>query len=473
VSGGTIALLVALALPTASGVPGGTVGHAVPVTPGASVVAAPTPYTTPLPTPTPTQSPAPEPTSATTSTPTTTPGEGAGALESGLLTEPDPDAVPDADADTRTSAGPTGDSEDGDLGDLVTPPPSTPDVAQWWTDLSSAEQRRLIAEDPVLIGNLDGVPFEVRDRVNRATLAQDIASIGGALEAGMGKAAATAAAQRLRMLTEVDESLDGVPGGPTRRLIALDTVYPGKAAVALGDLEEADFISVLVPGALLSVREHMSEWTKVTADLYDEQEAWQGMFGDSRTVATVSWIGYRTPDVTNAISLELAESGAAALSSFVNGVKSLRPQHEPYFSVFAHSYGATATTLALRRGWMSVDALAMMGSPGGEVSEVSQLAVPSDHVWVGEATWDPFVNSAFFGIDPSSPSFGAKRMSVSGSADPVTGAALTASVGHDWYLEPGTESLRNLSLIGIDRGDFVTDGTPDDQLKTLAMLATD
>ena len=41
-----------------------------------------------------------------------------------------------------------------------------------------------------------------------------------------------------------------------------------------------------------------------------------------------------------------------------------------------------------------------------------------------------------------------------GGVDPVTGAILTASVGHDWYLEPGTESLRNLSLIGIDRGDY-------------------
>ncbi|BDI21945.1 alpha/beta hydrolase [Herbiconiux sp. L3-i23] len=357
------------------------------------------------------------------------------------------------------------------LGDLVTPPPAAPETETWWNSLSSARQAELIEDDPVLVGNLDGVPFDVRDEVNRAVLAERISDIGSALTNGMGKAAAVQSAQTLRMLNEIDESLDREDGTPKRRLIVLDTEFPGKAAVALGDLEQADFISVLVPGALLSVREHMSEWTKVTADLYAEQEAWQSTFDDERTVATVSWIGYQTPDVTNAIGLDLAEAGATALSSFVNGIKSLRPGAEPYISVFAHSYGATATTYALSRGWMSIDALAMMGSPGGDVSDVSGLAVPDDRVWVGEAPWDPFVNSAFFGIDPSAPSFGAKRMSVSGAADPVTGAALSASVGHDWYLEPGTESLRNLSLIGIDRGDFVTEGTSDDQLKTLALLA--
>jgi hypothetical protein len=126
--------------------------------------------------------------------------------------------------------------------------------------------------------------------------------------------------------------------------------------------------------------------------------------------------------------------------------------------------------MALSRGWMTIDAFAMMGSPGGEVQDVEQLGVPGNNVWVGEAPWDPVVNTAFFGVDPGSPSFGAKRMSVSGSADPITGALLTASIGHDWYLEPGTESLRNLSLIGIAKGEFVTDGSDDDQLKTLSLL---
>ena len=102
-------------------------------------------------------------------------------------------------------------------------------------------------------------------------------------------------------------------------------------------------------------------------------------------------------------------------------------------------------------------------------TKIDELRYVQDHyrsfwffdakVWVGEAAWDPVVHTAFFGVDPGSDEFGARTMSVAGGVDPETGEILTASVGHDWYLEPGTESLRNLSLIGIDRGDLVTDGT--------------
>jgi hypothetical protein len=285
----------------------------------------------------------------------------------------------------------------------------------------------------------------------------------------VGKGAAGAIVERLKMLEKIDASLAQTADGPDRSLIMLDTVMPGRAAVALGDLDTADYVSILVPGALLSVREHMAEWTKVTADIYDEQTAWEDRFRRDSTVATVSWIGYRTPDVTNVAGLELAEEGASFLSGTVNGLKTLREGDEPYVSVFAHSYGATAATLALDRGDMSVDALAMIGSPGGVADRADELAVPAGHVWVGEAAWDPVVHTGFFGVDPGSPAFGAKTMSVGGGVDPATGAVLTASVGHDWYLEPGTESLRNLSLIGIGQGDMVTDGTADDSQKTLAL----
>lgn len=356
-----------------------------------------------------------------------------------------------------------------DLGQLLTPPPAADQTETWWEGLSAETRSDLIRESPEIVGNLDGVPYDVRDRVNREILARTIAEISQSLEDGLGKAASQTAAQRLAMLREIDEALETDPSAPTRRLVVLDTGFPGKAAISLGELSDADFVSILVPGALLSVREHMSEWTKVTADLFESQEGWQSMFDDSRSVATVAWIGYQTPDITNAIGLELAEEGGIAIASFVNGIKTLRPEDEPYISIFAHSYGATATTLALSRGWMSVDALAMMGSPGGEVDSVSDLAVPDEKVWVGEASWDPIVNSAFFGIDPSDPAFGAKRMNVSGVADPMTGDDLTPSYGHDWYLEPGTESLRNLALIGIDRGNLVTDGGADDELKTLPL----
>jgi hypothetical protein len=355
------------------------------------------------------------------------------------------------------------------LRELIAEPPSPQEVELWWKTMDASEQSALQHGAPELLGNLDGVPYDVRDRANREKLAQDQAAIRERLSSGIGKGEAALAVARLKMLQQIDDSLQSTDAGPRRSLLMLDTVMPGRAAVALGDLDTADYVSLLVPGALLSVREHMREWTKVTADIYDEQTDWLNRFHEASTVATVSWIGYRTPDVTNVAGMELAEEGASFLSGTVNGLHVLRERDEPYVSVFAHSYGATAATLALDRGDMSIDALAMIGSPGGPAASAADLKVSAGNVWVGEAAWDPVVNTAFFGTDPGSPRFGAKTMSVAGSLDPVTGAQLTASVGHDWYLEPGTESLRNLSLIGIDRGDWVTDGSGDDSRKTLAL----
>jgi hypothetical protein len=72
---------------------------------------------------------------------------------------------------------------------------------------------------------------------------------------------------------------------------------------------------------------------------------------------------------------------------------------------------------------------------------------------------DPIVNSAFFGSDPGSPGYGAKPMGVGGAVDPLTHASLAGSTGHNEYFTAGTECMRNLSMIGIDRGDLVISGT--------------
>jgi hypothetical protein len=73
---------------------------------------------------------------------------------------------------------------------------------------------------------------------------------------------------------------------------------------------------------------------------------------------------------------------------------------------------------------------------------------------------DPIVNSAFFGSDPGSPSYGAKPMGVGGAVDPITHRTLAGSSGHNEYFTDGTECMRNLALIGIDRGDLVLGSDP-------------
>ena len=53
-------------------------------------------------------------------------------------------------------------------------------------------------------------------------------------------------------------------------------------------------------------------------------------------------------------------------------------------------------------------------------------------------------------------------------ANLITDEALTASVGHNGYFTPHSESLRNMALIGIDRGSLVATGSSEDVQRTLA-----
>ena len=61
-------------------------------------------------------------------------------------------------------------------------------------------------------------------------------------------------------------------------------------------------------------------------------------------------------------------------------------------------------------------------------------------------------------------------MSVAGAVDVITSRVLASSLGHNEYFSPGTESMRNLALIGIDKGELVTDGSQRDAGRTLALL---
>jgi pimeloyl-ACP methyl ester carboxylesterase len=126
--------------------------------------------------------------------------------------------------------------------------------------------------------------------------------------------------------------------------------------------------------------------------------------------------------------------------------------------VQAHSYGATAALLALKAHAFSVDALALVGAAGSPAGSVHELAVPAGDVFVGEAVWDGVATSGFFGSDPAAPAYGAVRLGTAGGRDPVSGAALRPAVGHNGYFTPGSESMRNLALVGIGRGNEVTSG---------------
>lgn len=342
------------------------------------------------------------------------------------------------------------------IANLLAAPPAAKDVSAWWVNVSADTRETFLQEAPELVGNLDGVPFGTRNLANRTYLTTAIDALEEQLQSGVGRGMNVETTNHLHMLTQIESALRSNAGDPTRTLVTLDTASPGRAAIVIGDLSTADYVSYLIPGMFFTIDGQVDDWADTATGLYQDQTAWLERLGEeSSTVATVAWMGYQTPHLLNVGSLDLAESGARYLADALTGLNTLRASDEPYVSVMAHSYGSTAAMIALQHGSVQIDALAIVGSPGSDAQSVSSLAVRDANVFVGEAGWDPVVNSAFFGSDPGATSYGAYRMGVSGGTDTVTAASLSPSYGHNEYFRPGSESLRNMALIGIGQGGLV------------------
>lgn len=357
--------------------------------------------------------------------------------------------------------------------ELLEAPPAAMQVSGWWAGLDDTARRAISGAAPELVGNLDGVPYAVRNLVNRELLRDTIRELElHGLEAGRSVVAQNQ--QRLQMLYAIADALGPASANPARTLLNLDTHDEGKVAIVLGDLDTADYVSYIIPGMFITVAGNVVEWTDTAARLYDEQVSWlsllaeAGVSAEAETVATVAWIGYQTPHLLNVGSLDLAYEGRDAIAATVDGLQTVRGADQPFISLLAHSYGSTAAMLALEQT-TTVDAFAMIGSPGAPAANVADLNVSGD-VFVGEAVWDPIPNSAFFGSDPGEASFGARAMSVAGTIDVITNKVLAGSSGHNEYFSPGTESMRNLALIGINKSELVTDGSQLDEGRTLALV---
>lgn len=326
-------------------------------------------------------------------------------------------------------------------------PPAAAVVAQWWAGLDAGEQDTLLAHAPSIVGNLEGVPYAVRDRANRSTLASSLADHD-------------TTAAHAAMLGQVRDSLRREPGDPQRFLVTLDTRAAGRAAISIGDLDTAADVSVIVPGMFFTVTGQMADFTNTANDLASEQATLAplaaGGSGDGSGVAVVAWMGYRTPDLSNIMSLSLADTGAQRLERTVDGLRQIRDGDQPRLNIVAHSYGSTMALMALASGRMSADTLTVLGSPGSDVRSSAELAVASDEVFVGVAHSDPIAGSGYYGTDPGGASFGATVMDLAGGADVLAaGDLFRRPVGHNDYLKPGTASLHDVALIGVGRGDLV------------------
>lgn len=210
-------------------------------------------------------------------------------------------------------------------------------LALWLANPELHEE--IAAAHPEIIGNLDGIPYDVRARVNRERL-EDLYNSQPPGEHG----------------EQIDALWNALTqGAPPPDLISFDPDGSDQvtAALSYGDLAAATDINVLVPGMNSNVT-GIGEWGDSARAL---NSAGPGL-------ATVVWFGYDSPNELEEPGMSRAEDGAAALRSFLLGVDAVHPDAEK--AVIAHSYGSTTAALAIgsQADALGVDQFIAVGSAG-------------------------------------------------------------------------------------------------------------
>lgn len=332
-------------------------------------------------------------------------------------------------------------------------------AAAWWAGLTADQRGLLLTAYPDLVGGLDGLPAVDRDRANRLEL-RDLLG-----EVDLRTYNNDERDPRYVRILDLNNRLEAAEYAPEAQqlfLLGLDNDGDGRGIVAVGNPDPARHTAVLVPGFGTDLADLGGQIARA-GRLRDFSDALTSdMTGD---VSVIAWLGYDPPDGADVALGGAAESGAAALDPFVDG---LRTAHagDGHLSLVGHSYGSTVLGEAASHGnGIAADDLITLGSPGMRTDHAADLNVGADHVWAGAAPDDqvanPQVHSKWYslagpigdivawaedkahGISPHEPDFGANQF-------------VTDTSGHSGYWETDSESLRNQARIVVGQYDRVT-----------------
>jgi hypothetical protein len=258
---------------------------------------------------------------------------------------------------------------------------SQQEVRKWWDSLSPGQRREVQTVLPDSIRNLDGIPPDVRSKLNMAALPREITNFQNGSLGRDGRVYIDQA--KLADLKALRDTLSAHPGDS---LILLDTTsnpFGVLAAVGVGDVDNAERVGVSVGGLNTRVSASVDEMVR-------EAEAQRGKASELRrtahvpnydAVASIAWLGYQAPDSAHdVIHDDLARKGAGDLNSFYKGLAATSNIPDQQITAFGHSYGSLTTSLALQQG-APVSDVVLYGSPGGEITNAAQLGVTPGHAY--------------------------------------------------------------------------------------------
>ena len=368
----------------------------------------------------------------------------------------------------------------------------------WWDSLTPQEQGEMVSTQPASVGNLDGLPADVRDQANRNRIPMEEARLNDEVrkadseiipnprsdfEKGTNQAAerkAEDARNRLGDLQGIKKSLQAKQGQSPRKLMMLDmqSGRQGRAAVAVGDPDNADHVSVTTPGLGSNTRESLPGMVDEADNLKSESERQlsNARRGDE-SVSTIAWFGYDPPqgglndpelDTANVAWEGRAQEGAKPLANFYDGIDVASNKNDPHVTALGHSYGSLTTSLALQEKGGGVDDAVFYGSPGlgghvpalgasglgaivsppvgtvatetglnDTVDNAGDLGLKDHHVYEMSEHKDPIANADRFGRSPNKMDW-VQHL----STDPITtdNGDYSGSTGHSGYPQTDTKT---------------------------------
>ena len=294
---------------------------------------------------------------------------------------------------------------------------SPEEVSVWWALLSESEREALINKDPEKYGNLNGIDMASRVKANELALNGHRDAAGNRIPGLLEKAQkeydeAKAAYEKDRDSFwgnpyKVDASLERYRNAENKlndllavkkalegediSLVALEFGECGenvRAALAIGDVDNAKHVTTFVPGMTTSCRKSTDLNLGYARNLIDAAETVGG--AEKGSVAAVAWMGYEAPPGPETGDLSVAspgkaQAGAEKLNGFLTGIHSWRSERgmDVHQTPVTHSYGSLTGGFAMRDiGEGVVDDFVYTGSPGSAVNSVGTLGVDPEHTWV-------------------------------------------------------------------------------------------
>ncbi|HWN36588.1 MAG TPA: alpha/beta hydrolase [Pseudonocardia sp.] len=318
---------------------------------------------------------------------------------------------------------------------------------RWWRELSPDDRREQLMVHSLDLGDLDGIPAEVRHEINLSELKVDEASLTKRLRL-LPRRALITSLRTQRELTALRAKLTGIrkllaelEANPELLLLGYDIGEgQGHATIAVNNPDTSDHVAVFVPGMRY-------RFAKIDVPVRRAQAMHRAAIdAGARNTSVIAWghLEGWPQSIPTAGRENAARRAAPQLHSFLEG---LRATHQDgldlHLTLVAHSYATVLAGITAATAGLPIDDLVLLASPGTTLDHAAQFHLPEGHAWAGTATRDPILTTPlrWHNMLPTDPRFGATVF------DAGTGGNYGLVGPHANYWEPNSPALPNVGRI--------------------------